>query len=31
MKADYIKEIVRNYEILPYECILIDGVYSRLR
>lgn len=28
MKADYIKEIIKTYDKLPYKCILIDGPWG---
>lgn len=28
MKADYVKEIIKNYDKMPYDCILIDGTWG---
>lgn len=28
MKADYIKEIIKKYDKMPYDCILIDGTWG---
>ena len=28
MKADYIKKIIKKYDEMPYECILIDGIWG---
>ena len=28
MKADYIKEIIKKYDEMPYKCILIDGTWG---
>lgn len=28
MKADYIKEIIKEYDKMPYDCILIDGTWG---
>lgn len=28
MKADYIKEIIKQYDKMPYDCILIDGTWG---
>lgn len=28
MKADYVKEIIKKYDKMPYDCILIDGTWG---